>query len=318
MSATMAMTFMKITYGQFLLLCLCMPIAGLALLLLRDQLKKPTHERLKTHWRGRTPWVMLAVLIVVAMVYTAPWDNHLIAQGVWWYDPALVSGVTLGRIPVEELLFFPLQTILIGLWILWLIPRVPSSPLGAAGAGQERTSTGEESNVRKVDKATRVYKQIVLTTRVRLAEASTIRWFAAIVSASAMLWLVGFVILLRGWRPGTYLGWELVWALPPLLLQLGLGGDLLWRRRRLILIAFVPAVLYLSTADALAIHEGIWTISPHLSLGLLLGGVLPLEEFFFFLLTSALVTGGLVLGEAVEPRVDSRLHTLRQTRAMRL
>jgi len=316
MSATMAMTGMKITYGQFLLLCLCMPIAGLALLVLRDQLKKPIRERLKTQWRGWTPWVALAVLIVIAVVYTAPWDNHLIAQGVWWYDPALVSGVTLGRIPLEEFLFFPLQTILIGLWILWLIPRVPSSPSGDAVAAQELTSTGEEGNVRKVDKATRVYKQIVLTMRVRLAEASTIRWIAAV--AIAILWLVGFVILLRGWRPGTYLGWELVWALPPLLLQLGLGADLLWRRRRLILIAFVPAVLYLSTADALAIHEGIWTISSHLSLGLLLGGVLPLEEFFFFLLTSALVTGGLVLGEAVESRVYSRLHTLRQTRARRL
>lgn len=300
MSATMAMTVMKITYGQFLLLCLCMPIAGLALLVLRDQLKKPTHERLKTQWRGWTPWVVLTVLIVVAMVYTAPWDNHLIAQGVWWYDPALVSGVTLGRIPLEELLFFPLQTILIGLWILWLIPRVPSSPLGAAVAAQELTSTGKESNARKVDRATRVFEQMVPTMRVRLAEASTIRWVTAI--ASAILWLVGFVILLRGWRPGTYLGWELVWALPPLLLQLGLGGDLLWRRRRLILIALVPAVLYLSTADALAIHEGIWTISPHLSLGLLLGGVLPLEEFFFFLLTSALVTGGLVLGDTIELR----------------
>ena len=315
MSATMAMTFMKITYGQFLLLCLCMPIAGLALLVLRDQLKKPTYERLTMQWRGWTPWVALAVLIVVAMVYTAPWDNHLIAQGVWWYDPALVSGVTLGRIPLEELLFFPLQTILIGLWILWLIPRVPSSPLGPAVAAQELTSTGEDSNLRKVDKATRVDKQIVLMTRVRLAEASTIRWIAAI--ASTILWLVGFAILLWGWPPGTYLGWELVWALPPLLLQLGLGGDLLWQRRRLFLIAFVPAVLYLSTADALAIHAGIWTISPHLSLGLLLGGVLPLEEFFFFLLTSALVTGGLVLSVAAESRVYSRLHTLRQTRAMR-
>ena len=301
MSATMDMAVMKITYGQFLLLCLCMPIAGLAWLVLRDQLKKPTHERLTAQRQGWTPWVVLAVLIVVAIVYTAPWDNHLIVQGVWWYDPALVSGVTLGRIPLEELLFFPLQTILIGLWILWLIPRVPSSPLGAAVAAQELTSTGEDSNLRKVDKATRVDKQIVLMTRVRLAEASTIRWIA--VTASAILWLVGFVILLWGWRPGTYLGWEFVWALPPLLLQLGLGGDLLWRRRRLILIAFVPAVLYLSTADALAIHEGIWTISPHLSLGLLLGGVLPLEEFFFFLLTCALVTGGLVLGEAVESRV---------------
>jgi hypothetical protein len=54
--------------------------------------------------------------------------------------------------------------------------------------------------------------------------------------------------------------------------------------------------LYLSLADAVAIGEGTWTIDPAQSLGLLLGGQLPLEEFVFFLLTTTLVTFGMVLG----------------------
>ncbi len=130
--------------------------------------------------------------------------------------------------------------------------------------------------------------------------AVIVRWIALVVSA--LIWLVALGILLRGWRSGTYLGWELVWALPPLALQLGLGADLLWRRRWLLLTALLPAVGYLATADALALHAGIWTIAPQQSLGILLGGVLPLEELIFFLLTSALVVGGLVLGAELESR----------------
>ena len=56
--------------------------------------------------------------VVLAMLYTAPWDNYLVAARVWWYDPALVSGLFLGYVPLEEYLFFAAQTILVGLWLL--------------------------------------------------------------------------------------------------------------------------------------------------------------------------------------------------------
>jgi putative membrane protein len=47
-------------------------------------------------------------------------------------------------------------------------------------------------------------------------------------------------------------------------------------------------------ADALAIHLGIWSISPRYTLGVALGP-LPLEEAVFFLLTNLLVVQGLAL-----------------------
>ena len=53
--------------------------------------------------------------------------------------------------------------------------------------------------------------------------------------------------------------------------------------------------LYLSAADALAINGGIWTINPDKSVDLLLGGILPVEELLFFLLTNTLVTFGITL-----------------------
>ena len=48
-------------------------------------------------------------------------------------------------------------------------------------------------------------------------------------------------------------------------------------------------------ADFLAIGSGTWAISPGQSLNFLIGGVLPLEEVVFFLLTNTLITFGVVL-----------------------
>ncbi len=261
------------TYARFLLRFLVVPIVLLAILVLRDHYQAQKRGRRLLGW---SPILIVAALIMLAILYTTPWDNHLIATRVWWYRPTLVSGITIGWIPLEELLFFLLQTLLIGLWFFWLIPRSKSRFIAAnLGDGISRHVAGDCSSNRG-------------------------RLIAVIVGCC--LWLVALVILLLGWRPGTYLGWEVIWALPPFVLQLGLGGDILWRHRRLVCAAVIPVLIYLSAVDTLALHEGIWTIDPQQSLGMRLGGQLPLEELIFFLLTSALVAFGLVLGVANESR----------------
>jgi lycopene cyclase domain-containing protein len=103
------------------------------------------------------------------------------------------------------------------------------------------------------------------------------------------------VVLVTGWPPGTYLALILVWAVPPIALQLLFGADILWRYRRLVLGAIASLTLYLSAADTLAIGRGIWSIDPAQSLELFLGGTLPVEEFIFFLVTNTLLTFGVVL-----------------------
>ena len=55
---------------------------------------------------------MLTILVVV--VAFGAWDLAAIEAGHWSYDPAQLTGVRIGRLPVEELLFFvvvPLCTI---------------------------------------------------------------------------------------------------------------------------------------------------------------------------------------------------------------
>jgi lycopene cyclase domain-containing protein len=65
---------------------------------------------------NRVPLLGVAVILVLAVVYTTPWDNLLIERGVWTSG----DGVTVGHIwvaPIGEYLFFILQPILVALWL---------------------------------------------------------------------------------------------------------------------------------------------------------------------------------------------------------
>ena len=243
------------TYFGVLLQFVVVPILVLLLLTYRDRrLGRALPESL----RFLSPWWTLGILAVVAVVYTTPWDNYLVATRVWWYDPALVSGMTLGWVPIEEYAFFVFQTVLSGLWLLFLARRLPV-----------RTE---------------------FTPRRYLRVGS--------VAVAGLIWLGSMLLLFFGPRSGNYLALELVWALPPIILQLAVGADILWRHRRLIILGIGSATLYLCAVDALAIGSGTWTINPDQSLGLLLGGVLPIEEAVFFLLTNTLLGFGMVLAMA--------------------
>lgn len=261
------------TYFGFLARFLVIPILILVALLVIDARRG---KSLPQTLRGWSPWAMLGILIGIALIYTTPWDNYLVATGVWFYDPARVTGITLGWVPLEEYVFFILQPILVGLWALWLARRLRPAPLDD--------------------------ERIVGNVYVRVLIPLVTFW----------VWVVSVVILLVGWKPGTYLGLELAWALPPILLQLIFGLDTLIRQRRLVLLTIIPMTLYLSAMDALAIGEGVWTIHPQQSTGIMIGGILPVEELIFFLLTTTLVTLGLVLGIAT--RSQRTLQTIRSSR----
>lgn len=245
------------TYAGYLLLFLGAPIVVLLTLAWR----RPAVRRARLAWLG------LLALAVVAVVYTTPWDNYLVAGGVWWYDPARVLGIVLGWVPLEEYAFFVLQTLLTGLWLILLLPPHPA----------------------------------------RLPRPAPWRWQAwrpGLLAAAglAALWLASVAVLLSGWLPGFYLAIELAWFLPPILLQLVVGGRILWQQRRLVAAALLPPLAYLVATDAYAIGQGIWSISPQHTLGVLIGGVLPVEEIVFFTLTNVLIVFGLALFVAIGQR----------------
>ena len=72
--------------------------------------------------RDGSPWWPLGVLVAIAFTYTTPWDNYLVARGVWTYPPDRVLA-TVGHVPVEEYAFFVLQTVMTGLLFLHVRAR---------------------------------------------------------------------------------------------------------------------------------------------------------------------------------------------------
>ncbi len=226
------------TYFGFLLVFLILPLIGLLVRLWRDRgLGGPTR-------------MTLFITALIALVYTTPWDNYIVANAVWWYDTRLVAGLTFGWVPLEEYLFFILQPLLVGVWLITLERHLPN------------------------------HEVHVSPPRLRLVG----------LVLGAIVWIAGLIILLSDWPSGRYLGLELVWAIPPLALQLTFGADILWRFRLRLGLAITSSTLYLSTADAIAIASGTWTISPVFSSGIRIAGVLPIEECIFFLLTSTLIS----------------------------
>ncbi|MBK7721102.1 MAG: lycopene cyclase domain-containing protein [Austwickia sp.] len=53
----------------------------------------------------RSPRRLAGAVLPVAVVFAA-WDLWGIIRGSWWYDARYISGVHVGPMPVEELLFF--------------------------------------------------------------------------------------------------------------------------------------------------------------------------------------------------------------------
>ena len=87
-------------------------------------------------------YLRIALIAAIALLYTTPWDNYVIAIGAWTYPPDAVVG-TIGLVPIEEYCFFVLQPLATGL--LFEVERSgaitrsgarSASPAGvAAGAG---------------------------------------------------------------------------------------------------------------------------------------------------------------------------------------
>lgn len=59
----------------------------------------------------------LALVSVIAVIYTTPWDSWLIYNAVWWYPPNSIMGTLFG-IPYEEYMFMVGLTVLTGCWTL--------------------------------------------------------------------------------------------------------------------------------------------------------------------------------------------------------
>lgn len=249
------------TYFGFLLRFLVIPIL---IFLAITHWDNKQNRRIPGFRNGRAVWAAIGVHVLLAVFYTTPWDNYLVATGVWYYNPELVTGLVIGYVPIEEYTFFVLETILSGLWWWFLAGKFAPLPVGE-GAGVRENFTRNPLPI---------YLSTGLLT---------------------LLWLLFTWLFFFGKAEWTYLSIILFWALPPILLQLLFGADILWRYRKLVFWSILIPGLYLSLMDILALQETTWSISAGQTTGILFFGILPLEEVLFFFVTNMLITFGLTL-----------------------
>jgi len=198
----------------------------------------------------------IIILTIIALLYTTPWDNFLVANKIWYYDANKVIGIVIGYVPIEEYTFFVLQTLLVSFFIFTYIKTL------------NLNSTDERER-----KDIRVISTILLL----------------------LIWLTAIFSYISEINALVYMNLILIWALPPIILQLMYGADILWAKKRPLVLFILISTAYLSIVDALAISANIWTISLNTSTGILIGGILPIEEMVFFLVTNVLIIFGLTL-----------------------
>lgn len=241
------------TYFEFLLRFVFIPILGMLAITWLDL----RQNRPAAGFDNHKYFPILAVHIILALVYTTPWDNYLVATGVWYYNPALVTGIVFGYVPIEEYTFFIVETILSGLW-WWFLARRLDLP-----------------------------KPETFHRRPKL-----VAWSSGLMLAT---WLFFTYLFFFGAPAYTYLSITLFWALPAILPQLLFGADILWHYRKLVLWTIFPPALYLSLTDIIALAATTWSISPTQTTGIQFFGILPLEEVVFFFITNLLIGFGMTL-----------------------
>jgi lycopene cyclase domain-containing protein len=79
------------------------------------------NTHLRRHWGGT------AILALIAIVWTTPWDSAIINHNVWYYGADRVLG-TLFSVPIEEYAFMVLMPFLNGSVIAWFLLRSGVAP----------------------------------------------------------------------------------------------------------------------------------------------------------------------------------------------
>jgi len=116
------------SYGLFLQFFLLLPIGIMTATILGISRKKRLrHINLRRHFLG------IAILAIIAFLWTTPWDNFLIAIGVWDSPPDRIIA-RIGYVPIEEYAFFVLMPIFNGCVMIFLI----HAPLAKASSSRSQ------------------------------------------------------------------------------------------------------------------------------------------------------------------------------------
>jgi lycopene cyclase domain-containing protein len=200
-----------------------------------------------------------ALVLLAVVVFTTPWDNLAAKWGIWGF-PREKYSLQLGYLPLEEYLFFVLQSLNVMLAVRALFHYFPG------------LLTGEETDPGWL-------------TWICLG-ASVIPW--AVVAAQ-LIWLR------RKAGPRVNYAIHLAWFLPVIYTQWVIAPQLFWAHVGLLAMVTAAFGIYYTLADLAAVRAGTWFFDEKQITGVKLAGVLPWEEIAFFFITSLLVAQSYLL-----------------------
>ena len=200
----------------------------------------------------------LTILSVIVVAFTFPWDNWAVMQRIWGFPNDRIM-MRVGYLPVEEVTFFVLQTMIVGTFTAIMIS----------------------------------YRDEVVRPPADFSLLSIV----AMVTIIAV-WIGGYRVAKRSRenvRSRTYAVHLFYWFAPVLLLQWTFGRLILSTYLTEIFVSTVVFGLYYTCADIIAVRRGIWYFDSRQITGHLILRILPWEEVAFFFLTSLLVAQSMVL-----------------------
>uniref|UniRef100_A0A2H8TP90 Bifunctional lycopene cyclase/phytoene synthase n=1 Tax=Melanaphis sacchari TaxID=742174 RepID=A0A2H8TP90_9HEMI len=203
---------------------------------------------------NRSEVFKITLLSTIAFVYTTPWDNYVIHNQGWSYPPEKILGF-IGYIPIEEYMFFILQTVLTSLWALLCV----------------RWSTP------------------CLNFNYDKYSYQLIRWIP--IAFLAIATIVGYIITIPG-QATFYLGCILWWVSPVVIFMWYGAGNFFVKKIIPCSFAIVVPTLYLCWVDRMALKENIWHIGENTMLNIFVIEDLPLEEALFFFISNVIIVLG--------------------------
>ncbi len=201
---------------------------------------------------------ILVVLCSVVIIFTFPWDNWAVEQGIWDFpDDRLLFRVR--RLPIEEISFFVIQTLQVAFLTAILCRLLPSEPLA-------QVDSSPEVGVR-IGGVLLGWLMLGRLTRTWRATHRSVRY----------AWHLGY------------------WFLPIIAMQWMFGAGMLLPRVDVIAYATLGIGTYLSISDVWAVRRGIWFFDHAQTTGHRVAAILPWEEVAFFYTTSLLVAQSSIL-----------------------
>ncbi|XP_025196896.1 bifunctional lycopene cyclase/phytoene synthase-like [Melanaphis sacchari] len=196
----------------------------------------------------------IAFVCTMAFVYTTPWDNYIIFHNAWMYKPKNILAV-IGYVPVEEYMFFVIQTVMTSLWALVCTRWSPAC----------------------------FYFNFNKTSY------TLIRWIPILVLAFTAI--QGYNIAVPG-KDTFYLGCILWWSCPVIMFLWYGAGNYFVKKSTSTAIAVIVPTLYLCWVDRIALKDDVWHINEKTSLNIFVVDDLPFEECLFFLITNVIIVLG--------------------------